>query len=128
MNTHSNVSHIVSNSVGIPQTDKTPTDSPLGNHDKKPPTYDTTTHANNDSLLRKFEELKKYFISTYSDVINDDIRGRKMTVGKPMEIVLRKDIPIVPFHVSIAKPIPLHYRQMAEAQVQKMLDDKIIAR
>ena len=128
MNTHSNVSHIVSNSVGIPQTDKTPTDSPLGNHDKKPPTYDTTTHANNDSLLRKFEELKKYFISTYSDVINDDIRGRKMTVGKPMEIVLRKDIPITPFHVSIAKPIPLHYRQMAEAQVQKMLDDKIIAR
>ena len=44
-----------------------------------------------------------------------------------MEIVFRKDIPIVPFHVSIAKPIPLHYRQMAETQVKKMIDDKIIA-
>ena len=90
--------------------------------------HDTPTTATNDSLLQQFDKLKKQLISTYSDVINDDIRGRKMRVGKPMEIIFRKDIPIVPYHVSLARPIPLHYRQQAEAQVQKMIDDKIIAR
>ena len=51
-----------------------------------------------------------------------------MNVGAPMHLVFRKDIPIVPYHVSLARPIPLHFREQAIAQIQKMIDDKIIAK
>ena len=51
-----------------------------------------------------------------------------MNVGAPMHLVFRKDIQIVPYHVTLARPIPLHFREQAIAQIQKMIDDKIIAK
>ena len=51
-----------------------------------------------------------------------------MNVGSPMHLVFRKDIEIVPYHVTLARPIPLHFKEQALAQIQKMIDDKIITK
>ena len=51
-----------------------------------------------------------------------------MNVGAPMHLVFRKDIEIVPYHVTLARPIPLHFKEQALAQIQKMIDDKIITK
>ena len=58
------------------------------------PTLDLITHTDFDSLMKKFEDLKKFLISTYADVINDDIRRRKMKVCQEAGIFWRKGFEI----------------------------------
>ena len=84
---------------------------------------DKNKSHNDSKYAAKFAEMKSFFKSNYSDVIDDDIRGRRMNVGAPMHLVFRKDIEIIPYHVSIARPIPLHFKEQALQQIQKMIDE-----
>jgi hypothetical protein len=62
----------------------------------------------------------------FPDVLCNNLDGGKVMTGKPMKIHLRTDIPIRPKKKLTARPAPLHWKKMADEEVQRLLDNGIL--
>ena len=72
-------------------------------------------------LEERFERLKVEF----SDVFSDDLNGRRIKCD-PVRIELREGA--IPRPCMKARPIPVHWREMADKEVQRLIEQKVISR
>ena len=74
-----------------------------------------------------FSEALNDIFSVFPDVF-DETGKLKPLKGKPMEIHLRDDVPVVPRKCLIARQVPIHYRDEAVKEIQKAVDAGILAK
>ena len=86
-------------------------------HNGKMPSRVYATSAMEDSL----EQIKEDF----KNILTDDLPP-KPVIGQPIQIQLRKDIPIKPVKVTRTSPPPLHMRAEAEKTIKLALEEGVI--
>ena len=88
---------------------------------------DTKAHISSNSspaIDPAFQTLLSKIQALYADVLNDKLSEIPMA-GPEMEIQLEEN-GIRPTKVTVARAIPLHYQQRADAMLDELLLDKII--
>ena len=84
-------------------------------------TVATVSQAVNNNL----ENRKAQLFAEFSNVLSDQLPDRPMH-GPDMKIELRDDKPISPKCSTTCRQLPEHYGQVADAQVENLLNDGII--
>lgn len=79
-----------------------------------------------DGLLEaEIATAKASILSNFSDVLCDRL-GKSVMKCEPMVIHLRTDIPIVPYHMSVARKVPRHFEEPAEKLTNELNGDGVI--
>ncbi len=88
------------------------------------PTTPGTTSTRKTKLV-DFAGLKEAMLQKYPTVLQEGL-GENVLEGEPMQIHLRKDIPIKPKKVMTARSVPRHRQEKAQKLIQQMVNTHVL--